>query len=112
MFQSLKINPISCKVLKLTLESEKYNVFEAQNGESALKLANENKFDLIIQDLFLPDMDGFVLNTKLRMIANVKDIPIFALSGFLSQLEDKAKHQGFTTFLLKPIEPSYLLEEK
>lgn len=103
-------NPISRKVLRSSLESEHFTVVEAVDGASALQAAVTQKFDLIIQDLFLPDMDGFTLNQKLRAMPALEKIPIFALSGFLSQFDKQADHSGFTTFLLKPIEPSYLMD--
>ena len=102
-------NPISCKVISATLESEGYTVVAAIDGASALKAARTQKFDLIIQDLFLPDIDGVSLNQQLRELPNVRDLPIFALSGFLAELDIHRKHTGFTTVLLKPILPSHLL---
>ncbi len=101
-------NPISRKVVKVALEVEHYTVAEAIDGASGLDLAANQSFDLIIQDLFLPDMDGFALNKKLRGLPTVKDIPIFALSGFLSLLGESDK-SGFTTFLLKPVAPLHLI---
>jgi CheY-like chemotaxis protein len=103
-------NPISLKFLKLTLESENYSVVEAADAASALRHASKQKFDLIIQDLILPDMDGFILNQRLRGLPGVEKIPIFALSGLLSSLDTQAKQTGFTLFLLKPIDPTYLLD--
>ncbi|GEM_PF-2582117 len=103
-------NPISRKVLKTTLESKNYIVVETADGASGLREASIQKFDLIIQDLTLPDIDGYTLNQKLRELPEVRDIPIFALSGFLSELDKQAKHTFFAMFLLKPIQPSYLLD--
>jgi PAS domain S-box-containing protein len=103
-------NPISRKVLKLSLEKENYIVVEAEDGASALMAANSQEFDLIIQDLALPDMKGFLLNKKLRDIKTVKDIPIFALSGFIDPLDTHDNQSGFTKYLIKPIKQSYLLE--
>ncbi len=70
----------------------------------------KQKFDLIIQDIFLPDMDGYALNKALRSFPEFQKIPIFALSGILSPTHEQEQHPGFTAFLLKPIEPSYLLD--
>ncbi|WP_238584008.1 EAL domain-containing protein [Legionella drozanskii] len=103
-------NPISSKMLRLALESDHYTVFEAKDGATALRIIEKQKFDLIIQDLFLPDIDGFALNKELRELPGIQGIPIFGLSGFLSQLNKESEHPGFTTFLLKPIDPSYLLD--
>ncbi len=103
-------NPISRKVLKMSLESEHYTVIEAANGVEALREASNQKIDLIIQDLFLPDMSGYLLNAKLRALPGIEKIPILALSGFLTALDEQSKHSGFSTFLLKPIDPTYLLD--
>lgn len=103
-------NPVSCKVLKLSLESENYIVSKAMNATEGLTLASKQKFDLIIQDIYLPDMDGYALNKKLRAIPEIMDIPIIGLSGFLNRSDELDNHKGFTTFLLKPVEPSYLLD--
>ena len=103
-------NPISCKVLRISLEREHYTVVVAMNGASALQEVEKQQFDLIIQDLFLPDMDGFILNKKLRELPGGQNIPIFALSGFLSHPNITSEHSGFTTFLLKPIDSSFLMD--
>lgn len=102
-------NPISRKTLKLTLESEHYFVTEAIDGASALNQAKNQYFDLIIQDLILPDIEGVELNRQLRAMSKYKNTPIFALSGLLNKNTHQMDHIGFTTFLLKPIDPSYLL---
>ena len=103
-------NPISRKVLSITLQSADYSVVAVNDGASALQQASNQVFDLIIQDLLLPDMDGFALNEALRKLPNVKEIPIFVLSGFINAIEEQEKYSGVTQFLLKPIQPSYLLE--
>jgi len=104
-------NYITRKMLRITLESTKnYTVIEAQNGSEGLKMAKTHKPSLILQDLFLGDMNGFELNKKLRVLPDIKDIPILALSGFLMDLKEQSTQSGFTAFLLKPIEPSQLIE--
>lgn len=103
-------NSISRKLLKVALENDSYNVFQAATGAEGLNLAKTLKLDLIIQDLVLPDIEGILLNQKLRALPNLKSIPIFAITGFLSQMDKYEGHQGFTTLLLKPIDPSFLLD--
>lgn len=104
-------NYISRNFLKKVLETENYYVIDAENGTKALDSATKQSFDLIIQDLILPDMDGFELNKKIRMLPGKEKIPIFAISGFLNQFDKEEKSaSGFTQFLLKPIEASYLLD--
>jgi PAS domain S-box-containing protein len=104
-------NAISRKVLRLCLEAAHYTVVEAADGASAIHAASTQKFDLIIQDLFLPDMNGFILNQKLRLIPSVLNIPIFALSGYLNPNDTHENQTGFTKYITKPVDPSYLLLE-
>lgn len=103
-------NSISRKVLRLNLENENYTVIEANDGASALEKATSQKFDLIIQDILLPDMDGYILNQKLKALPGYDKTPIFAMSGFLNRLDKQTQQTGFTVFLLKPIESSYLVD--
>ncbi len=104
-------NPISLKLLRVTLQGEGYRVLEAPDGASALSHMARGLPDLILQDLFLPDMDGFELVHRLREFPGAKSVPILALSGFLARLEAaRATHIGFAACLVKPIEPSRLVE--
>lgn len=103
-------NPISRKTLKLNLETEEYQVLEAANAEVALEIASKEKLDLIIQNLILPDINGLALYHKLRALPKCQTIPIFVLTGFLSELDKQLKFDRFTLFLLKPVDPAYLLE--
>ena len=67
--------------------------------------------DLVLQDLILPDMDGLELLRRLRALPGGTELPILALSGFLSRLEEaQTDQEGFTALLVKPIEPSRLIE--
>jgi len=54
-------NPIARKLVRLTLGNENLTVIEASDGVGALALASKTPPDLILQDLLLPDMDGFEL---------------------------------------------------
>src|SRR5205814_9147684 len=67
--------------------------------------------DLVLQDLILPDMDGFELVRHLRNLPGGAELPILALSGFLGRLEEaRTAEAGFTAVLVKPILASQLLE--
>ncbi|HEX4476571.1 MAG TPA: response regulator [Polyangiaceae bacterium] len=104
-------NPITRKMLRVTLESEGYSVNDVPDGRTALAFAREHVPDLVLHDLILPDMDGFQLVRELRAMPGLRDVPIVALSGFASRLEEaRATSVGFTALLLKPVEPSRLVE--
>ncbi|HWM87355.1 MAG TPA: response regulator, partial [Kofleriaceae bacterium] len=66
---------------------------------------------LVLQDLILPDMNGFELVRQLRGLPGLYETPILALSGFMGRIEEaRTAEAGFTAVLVKPIEPSRLLE--
>jgi PAS domain S-box-containing protein len=103
-------NPLTRKMLRLTLESEGYLVSEAADGRAALAAVEQEKPALVLQDLVLPDMNGFELLRRLRQLGG-QATPIIALTGFLSRIEEaRGAEVGFTALLLKPVEPSHLLE--
>jgi PAS domain S-box-containing protein len=104
-------NPTTRKMLRLALVTEGYTVVEAADARAALAAAEKTLPDLVLQDLILPDMDGLELLRRLRAFPGGSELPILALSGFLSRLEETQTAQdGFTALLVKPIEPSRLIE--
>lgn len=62
-----------------TLENEGHTVSEACNGTEGQKAIEENDFDLIITDMFMPEKDGFDIMTFAR--ARDKSVPIIVISG-------------------------------
>jgi PAS domain S-box-containing protein len=103
-------NPLTRKMLRITLESDGYTVVEAGDGRAALAAAAQELPALVLQDLVLPDMNGFELVRQLRLLCGAS-VPILALSGFLNRMEDaRSTEADFNALLVKPIEPSRLLE--
>src|SRR6185295_19904275 len=104
-------NALTRKLMRITLAAKGYTILEAPDGRTALELMTLAPPDLILQDLLLPDMEGFDLVRRLRALPGGAEVPIIAFSGFLSGLESsKALSLGFTDFLVKPVEPSRLAE--
>ena len=66
--------------LKLALEHNGCNVLWSENGLGGLDLAQENKFDLIILDVELPDINGFEVCRRLKSDPTLKDIPVVMLT--------------------------------
>ena len=105
-------NPVTRKMLRTALECEGYQVLEAGDGRSALAIAEARLPDLVMQDLVLPDFDGFDLAACLRALPDGgATMPIIALSGFTGHIEEaKVARAGFSAMLVKPIEPSRIIE--
>ncbi len=88
------------KGMKFNLENEGYEVECAYDGAAALDLAREGRFDLIILDVMMPEMDGIEACMKIREFSNVPIIMLTAKS------EDADKLMGFESgaddYLTKP----------
>ena len=95
------------KGMKFNLENEGYEVECAYDGAAALELAREGRFDLIILDVMMPEMDGLEACMKIREFSNVPIIMLTAKS------EDADKLMGFECgaddYLTKPFEMKELL---
>jgi PAS domain S-box-containing protein len=104
-------NPITCRLVRFTLESEHYQVIEAPDGATARKQFRDHKPSLVLLDLLLPDTDGFALLDELRAQPNGRDVPILAFSGMMSSYDQsRLSEAGFDDVVSKPIEPSRLVQ--
>ena len=103
-------NPISSKMVRVALESEGFKVSDVADGAAGLKAATEERPDLILCDLELPDVHGVDLVQRLRALPAAEKIPIVAFSAYLSPLNlEQALQAGFTDCIAKPLEPSRFL---
>ncbi len=74
--------PAIRELIRLTLESSGYpNLYEAEDGEDALRSARSVLPDLILLDLMLPGMDGLSVCRKLKEDAETKSIPVIMLTA-------------------------------
>lgn len=99
------------EVVHFTLENAGYNVLVGIDGKDALKFFDgSNQIDLLITDLYMPNMDGIELIKAVRMNEYYKRIPILFLTTE-SQREKKleAKDAGATGWIIKPFVPAKLL---
>ena len=76
-----------------------YAVTEAENGQQALNVLREEKIDLVITDIRMPEMDGFGLLENVR--GQFPSIPVLATSGYVDAQELQAS--GFDGFIEKPV---------
>ncbi|GGD69465.1 response regulator transcription factor [Paenibacillus nasutitermitis] len=91
------------RLLKMYLEKEGYAIVEAEDGETALRLATASDFDLILLDVMLPGIDGIEVCTRLRQ---VKTTPVIMLTA---KGEEMNRVQGFEVgaddYVVKPFSP-------
>lgn len=93
-------------LLKIYLMKE-FEITEATDGEEAIALLREISFDLVILDIMMPGMDGWVVCEKVR---EFNKIPILMLTA-RSDIKDKVHgfEIGADDYLVKPFEPEELL---
>jgi CheY-like chemotaxis protein len=85
------------------LKKEGYDILTAIDSEEALKIIDSKaKIDMILLDLLLPDVDGFMLLEKIRQDKSLLTIPVIVFSN-LSEEKDikRATKLGITEFLVK-----------
>jgi CheY-like chemotaxis protein len=82
------------------------HVTEARTGRRALEQAREERPDVVVTDIAMPEMDGLELSRRLRAEEPTHDVPIIAVSG---QASDGARQAGADIVLEKPCRPDRLL---
>lgn len=105
-------------LLKLRLEMAGFRVLTSYNGEQAYELIHESRPDVVILDIFLPDMDGLTILKRLRSPIDIetggpsltKDIPIVILTGRAPMIENMARVEGVSDFFVKPVEMNKLVD--
>lgn len=92
------------KALELKLNKEGIQAETVFDGESALKMIKENKYDILMLDLVMPRKNGFAVLEEIKK-ENI-DIPVIVMSN-LSQKEDmeKAEHLGAKRYFIKSDTP-------
>ena len=95
-------------VIKLNLELEGYFVSIANDGIEALKLFNENRYDLVILDVMLPELDGFSVCTTIRL-KDQKTPILFLTAKDSSQDRITGLKIGGDDYLVKPFNLEELL---
>ena len=86
-------------LLRIYFEAKGYLVTQANSGRSALDLIAEERPDLIITDIIMPDVSGIEMIKTLRK--GDRRLPVVALSGFPEELQ-QVERLGVTATFLKP----------
>jgi two-component system cell cycle response regulator DivK len=97
-------NELNMKLLRDVLEAYGYATITTAEGAASLALARENRPDLILMDLQLPDISGFDAVRQLKDHEETRLIPIVAVTAFaMVGDERKALTCGCDAYLAKPI---------
>ena len=92
------------------LISAGHEVQVASDGDEALEVARTERFDLVLSDVHMPNMNGISLVSKLRRLPGFEYIPMIMVTTEDSDYKKKkAKAMGATGWLVKPFSPERLI---
>lgn len=98
------------KMVRVSLESAGFEVVEAEDGKQALKECESGKFDLILTDQNMPNMDGLTFIQQIRQKAGFGAVPILMLTTEASDdMKQRGRSAGATGWIVKPFDPARLL---
>lgn len=105
------------ETMRITLESENYEVIDAQEGQKGLEILKKEKPDLLILDVMMGTLDeGFHIAYQIRNDEGIKDIPILmitavgAQTGFEFDMQRDEDFLPVNEFIEKPVNPKVLLD--
>lgn len=98
------------ELIKINLELQGYEIYQAYNGTEGFALAKQEKPALIILDVMMPEVDGYTVAQRIRQAQEISDTPIIMLTA-LSELNDKVNgfNIGVDDYLTKPFEIEELI---
>jgi len=94
---------VTRRVVAHTLKTIDIEVLQAEDGEEALEIANQETLEMAIVDINLPDIDGFTLIEHLKQIEHITHIPMIVFTARNQPGDDaRALEVGAVGFLYKP----------
>ncbi len=99
---------MNANVIKGLLKKTEIKVFTALSGKDCLEMCKKDKFDLILMDHFMPNMDGIETLENIRK-QKLADCPVIALTAnAISGMKEMYLEKGFVDYLSKPVKPAEL----
>jgi len=96
-----------CQLLNLYLVKEGFNTSICHNGKEAIRLVQENEFDIVLLDIMMPEMDGFETLTEIRKFSNLPVILVSAKGEPMDKIS--GLDIGADDYVTKPFEPQELI---
>ena len=102
-------NRVNQLLLSRGLEQQGHAVVFAEHGREALELLRHRRFDLMLLDVLMPELDGYQVLAELKGDPHLRDIPVIMTSS-LDELDSVVKciEMGAEDYLTKPINPVLL----
>ena len=91
------------ELLRIVLETGGYAISEARNGRECIRMAQEESPDLALDDISMPEVDGWSVLIALRSDERTLHIPCVALTAFVTDADrQRALDAGFDAYIGKP----------
>ena len=109
-------DPDLVEATSIILKTMKYDVSAAYGGVEGLEKARNEKPDLIVLDVMMPDKDGYTVCKELKADPELSGIPVLLLTAVVSHISTTryTRQMGMETeaddFIDKPVEPQVLVE--
>ncbi len=102
--------PQNIELLEAYLFPDSYKIVTASNGKEALEILASDKIDLVLLDVMMPNMDGFEVTRRIRIIDELQQLPIILVTA-LRETEDRIRgiEAGCDDFISKPVEKNELV---
>jgi len=105
-------DPASLDLVTTWLQSQGYSVSQAAEGNRAVSLGTEEKFDLVILDVHMPTYDGIEILRFLRKRYARRPVKVIALTGDSTEsVRARLMSHGVDSYMTKPVELKALLDE-
>jgi two-component system sensor histidine kinase BarA len=100
-------NDINRHLITMMLAELDCEVAEAASGAQAIELSRLQKFDIILMDIHMPEMNGIEATQEIRKITH--GIPVFALTADIAFRDHRDESQLFDGILIKPVDVSTII---
>lgn len=98
------------QMVNFTLSSAGYSVVDALDGSDGLSKAKTDKFDMVITDLNMPNLDGIGMISEIRKLPGYSFVPILMLTTeSQAEKKDEGRKAGATGWIVKPFNAEQLL---
>jgi len=99
-------DPRNIFAMRATLRSRSYNCISCEDGATALKIIEtDEKIDLVLLDMMMPDMDGYEVLSRLRRLELPRAIPVIAVTAqAMPGDREKCLKAGADDYVSKPVD--------
>jgi two-component system cell cycle response regulator DivK len=105
-------SPVNMVLTVAMLERAGHVALQASTASAGLAMARQERPDLVLMDVQLPDMDGLTATRRLRSDAHIADLPVIALTAFAMKGDaEKMREAGCDGYVTKPIRYQDFLAE-